>query len=201
MSYQGWSCLALQPEEQGNHSSSCKPLKGGEERRAVWWELMEHSYFCTTQSNISPPNCLQLSRNWGHSQFRLKSSFPAGRATGLCVSMGRELLSGHIQLWNPQRTWPCDPRGRVLCPGVIISWSTGHWTLSLLSPGLSQCFQCIIPGITAHFQQVTVSMDSHPLMSKLCTWGRKRAVLGQVESFGRQMGFFFVYLKLKLDTN
>lgn len=52
---------------------SSKQLKG--EKGAVWWEPMEHPYSCTIQSNISP--CLQLSRNWGHSQVQIKILLPS----------------------------------------------------------------------------------------------------------------------------
>lgn len=145
---------------------------------------MEHPSFCTIQSNISPPNCQQLSKNWGHSQAQIKILIPGWESNRtLCVSMSRELLSGQIQLLNPLQSC-CDPKGMVLCPCVTTSGSTGHLTLSFLFPWSLPRFPAH-PCTTAHLQQVTVSMDSaagcHPLMFKLCILGRKSAGLRQVE--------------------
>lgn len=163
---------------------------------------MEHPSFCTIQSNISPPNCQQLSKNWGHSQAQIKILIPGWESNRtLCVSMSRELLSGQIQLLNPLQSC-CDPKGMVLCPCVTTSGSTGHLTilpLSLVSPKVSSTslYHCsLTAGYCVHGQCSWMS-PSHVQTVHL----RKEECCVETsgkESFGRQMGFF-VYLKLEPD--
>lgn len=167
---------------------------------------MEAHGFCTIQSNISPPNCQQLSKNWGHSQAQMKLLIPSWENNStLCISMSRELLSGQMQLLNPLQSC-CDPKGTVLCPCVTTSGSTGHLTLSFLFPWSlprfpAQCslYHCSLTAGYCRYGSAAGQSPSHVQTMHL----RKEKCCVETsgkESFGRQMGFF-VYLRLEPDSN
>lgn len=202
----------IQPEKQVQCPVrlvlSCSPARGGRESpflKTAKRRRREQSNGSSWSIPISaPPKTTSHLQTASSSQrteathgFRLRPSFPDGRATGLsiagllwncetlCKAAVTQRAGSCAQVWSPQGA-----------QGISLSPSS--------SPGLSQGFQCITCGITAPFQ-VTVSVECagqspcrvqsvHLRKQKCCAETSRKG------SFSRQMEIF-VYLKLEPDSN